>query len=243
MNSSVTFRIDLGNLNKAGRQAANKISAKFHRERGARGSIKNRDFRLINFDQLFRLLEREEKELAKAALSLRPENYGIRACFLGIEPVPKNLVAISGQSYSINGETKKIEFTHFLLKNHFSVYSALNKKMKNDTSREINVYSGYRSPAFQIMLFISLFVENNFDVKKTLRRVALPAYSEHCNAKRQAIDVAPCHGIADLKNFYKTKEYQWLSRNAKEFGLYLSYPPNNKMGMDFEPWHWHFENV
>lgn len=234
--------INFENLDKENRLIAEKISQKFRCERGERGAVKNHDFRVITFDRLFSFLAKDEKKLIDAVLLINPKNYGIKARFLGVEPVPKNLVSIKGQRYIIKKEIKIMEFTHFLPKNNFLAFRELNKKMKSDINREINVYSGYRSPAFQVMLFISKFVGNDFDLKKTLRLACLPAYSEHCSVKIQGIDVAPCRGIADLKNFYKTKEYGWLTHNARQFDFFLSYPKNNKIGMAFEPWHWHFRN-
>lgn len=94
------------------------------------------------------------------------------------------------------------------------------------------------NPKWLILRFNELY---NWNIRKVLKGVALPGWSEHGYPQRQAIDFAPVKGIAKLKDFYKTKEYKWLLKNAKKFGFFLSFPKNNKLGVAFEPWHWHLE--
>jgi len=70
--------------------------------------------------------------------------------------------------------------------------------------------------------------------------MTLPGCSEHGHPPRQGMDVAPAVGIEKMEEFYKTKEYQWLAKNAARFSFELSLPKNNKFGVIFEPWHWRY---
>ena len=75
----------------------------------------------------------------------------------------------------------------------------------------------------------------------TLKRVALPGYSEHGYPLRQGVDIGTFEPVKDIKDFVKTEEYKWLKNNASQFGFYLSFPKGNKSGVMFEPWHWHYK--
>lgn len=114
--------------------------------------------------------------------------------------------------------------------------------MEREIGGAINVASGYRSPAYQALVLFNWLLECKWDIKKALRRVTMPGCSEHGNPARQAVDFGSIKGIKSSKFFYKTKEYKWLLKNAKKFGFFLSYRAGNKFGVDFEPWHWHFES-
>ena len=50
--------------------------------------------------------------------------------------------------------------------------------IKTFPGRKLVVGSGYRSPAYQIATLIYILVNNyDFDIGKTLKRVAMPRYS------------------------------------------------------------------
>lgn len=95
------------------------------------------------------------------------------------------------------------------------------------------IASGFRSPAYQAITFIRLLHDYKGDLKKTLKRVAPPNYSQHNDIKNLAVDFWPAND-----SFEETEEYQWLLNNAGRYGLELSFPENNSQGVDFEPWHW-----
>jgi LAS superfamily LD-carboxypeptidase LdcB len=40
--------------------------------------------------------------------------------------------------------------------------------------------------------------------------------------------------------FESTSAYQWLARNAHNYGFELSFPQGNSQGVSFEPWHWRY---
>ncbi len=197
---------------------------------------------LMSFDDLYGFLNRKEKNLIDKICSVEPKEYGKNfTIFYGINPVPKDLVAIVNQEYfsAKDKNVKKVK-TQYLPKLAFTVFIKMKKAMRKELRTAINVISGYRSPAYQaVILFIVLF-ENRWNVKNTLRRITLPGCSEHGYPLRQGMDVAPEKGIENLEDFDQTNEYKWLLKNAKKFGFSLSYPKGNKYGVIFEPWHWHF---
>jgi D-alanyl-D-alanine carboxypeptidase len=65
---------------------------------------------------------------------------------------------------------------------------------------------------------------------------APPGYSEHHTGC--AVDVTT-DGVAPFETeFEKTAAFRWLTANAARFGFILSYPPGNRHGYQYEPWHW-----
>lgn len=203
---------------------------------------KNSEVRIISFDFLFDFLEKDEKILVEKYRDIDPLAYGFKGRYLGIQNVPKNLVAISNQKYKSKGKVEKIE-TQYLPKPVFEGYKKLNSALYKTTKKKLLVDSGYRSPAYQIITFLWYLNFHKFNFSKTIKRVAIPGYSEHGFPKGQAVDFITTYGIpSDEKplDFAKTTEYQWLLKNATKFGFYQSYPRNNKLGVMFEPWHWQF---
>jgi hypothetical protein len=203
---------------------------------------KTGDFRVVSFPALFRLLSSDEKLFAKKILKIDPTQYGSKVPYLGISKVPASLVAVKNQKYFYEEKMKKIA-TQYVPKLVFGAYQELNRALFKETGRKICIESGYRSPAYQLIVFLRYLHFYDFDLKQTIQRSALPGYSEHGFPKRQALDFINQDGIPDdlgLLDFSKTLEYKWLTKNADTFGFFLSYPQNNKLGMIFEPWHWHF---
>src|SRR5207244_6883745 len=65
---------------------------------------------------------------------------------------------------------------------------------------------------------------------------APPGYSEHHTGC--AIDITT-DGVAPFEvQFETTPAFRWLRANAARFGFVLSYPPGNRHGYQYEPWHW-----
>ena len=196
---------------------------------------------VITFSQLEKYLKKEEKDLIEKILLINPRDYGKKGKFYGIRPVPKNLTVIRNQEYiSVKGKKEKSNPRH-LPKRVYQAFLKLNQALKAETGRQLFIRSGYRSPAYQLYVFLYHLTANNWHLRKTMRGVALPGYSEHGYPIKQGVDLNPVQNISDMKHFYKTKEYKWLLKNASKFGFYLSFPAGNKSGTMFEPWHWHYE--
>lgn len=201
--------------------------------------------RIFGFESLYRLLDKNEINLIKKLLLIEPLKYGFKGKYLGLAGVPNDLVAIRTQKYKFEGKTKSTG-EQYLPKQVFLAYKKLNSALYKDTGKKLLVGSGYRSPAYQVITFLWHLNFHKFNFNKTIKRVAIPGYSEHGFARWQAIDFMTDDGIPTVHkpaDFAKTVEYKWLLENANRFGFYQSYPRNNKLGVAFEPWHWQFRKL
>ena len=107
----------------------------------------------------------------------------------------------------------------------------------------LQLLSGYRS----INLQRDIFYENKSIRYQTAiersRDSAPPGYSEHSTG--YAIDVGDGnYPITHFEvEFEKTPAFKWMKRFASKYHFVLSFPPNNKQGVTYEPWHWRFEGT
>ena len=183
---------------------------------------------IVSFSELFGLLDRREGHLIKKFLKLNPGDFGFKGKFIGMRPAPKNLIFVDGQ---------------FLSESVFSAFWGMKESLYLDIGKRLKIFSGYRSPAYQMIVFLRCLKANAFDLWRTMRGVAFPGYSEHGDPINLAIDLCAADGDSPAvgpKNFEKTREYKWLMQNANKYGFYLSYPEDNEDGVMFEPWHWRF---
>lgn len=75
-------------------------------------------------------------------------------------------------------------------------------------------------------------------IDEILRLVAAPGYSEHHTGR--AIDIGSPEDVSLEKSFARTRAFRWLQKHAVKFGFRMSYPPRNRGGFNYEPWHWCF---
>lgn len=113
-------------------------------------------------------------------------------------------------------------------------------KAAADDGLKIYPSSGYRSVARQTTLFnnqVEKCKKNGYKNPETeaAKVVAKPGTSEHHTGF--AIDF---NGVED--DFYKTKEYAWLMKNAADYGFILRYPQDktNITNVIYEPWHFRY---
>lgn len=198
----------------------------------------NPKFTIISFESFDKLLNEDEIALCKKYLAIDPKEIGYKLPLLGFEDTPDNLVEISNQSYTWENKVETIP-NQYIPKTVYDAFIRLMDAMELDIKKRVLVEWGYRSPARQVHNFFKFFQYYKFDFDQTISRVCFPAYSEHVCDQRQAIDFITAEGIDD--DFDKTSEYKWLQKNAHKFGFYESYPKDNKVGMMYEPWHWHYE--
>lgn len=109
-------------------------------------------------------------------------------------------------------------------------------------SIKIFIYSGYRTIEEQTRYFksqTSMYQKQGYSEQdaqaKAAMSVARPRTSEHNTGL--AIDF---NCVRD--DFYKTKEYAWLIKNAAEYGFILRYAKDkiDKTGVIYEPWHFRY---
>jgi D-alanyl-D-alanine carboxypeptidase len=68
---------------------------------------------------------------------------------------------------------------------------------------------------------------------------APPGHSEHATGYALDFTVRPADGCPDAEACMAAKPaFRWLAANAPRFGFEMSFPPSNKQGVKWEPWHW-----
>ena len=107
----------------------------------------------------------------------------------------------------------------------------------------LKLLSGYRSIDLQRDIFYeNKSIRNQTAVERSMVS-APPGYSEHSTGF--AIDVGDGN-YPDTHfevEFEQTPAFKWMKRFASKYHFVLSFPPNNKQGVTYEPWHWRFEGT
>ena len=217
------------------KEVAIEIVKKFLKEKQ-----RDQEFPRLSFKKLYSIFNNEkEKALFEKILKIDPKKYGQLGCYYEVWEAPDDLVPIENQTYEREGVIKKVDL-QYLPEEAYLAFRKMNEAMKKQIGCSLNIVSGYRSPAYQLLLFLYFLEKDKWDIKKTLRRVALPGWSEHGCPLKQGMDFA-CKDYRKMEDFDKSEEYKWLNENASRFGFYLSFPKGNEFGIMYEPWHWHYE--
>ena len=107
----------------------------------------------------------------------------------------------------------------------------------------LQLLSGFRSIDLQRDIFYeNKSIRNQTAVERSMVS-APPGYSEHSTG--YAIDVGDGN-YPDTHfevEFEQTPAFKWMKRFAPKYHFVLSFPPNNKQGVNYEPWHWRFEGT
>ncbi|MBE9043882.1 D-alanyl-D-alanine carboxypeptidase family protein [Pleurocapsales cyanobacterium LEGE 10410] len=100
--------------------------------------------------------------------------------------------------------------------------------------------SAFRTTEAQEQLFFGIKEQLEQDAAKRAEVSAPPGYSEHHTG--YAIDIGDGDAPATHLEveFAETAAFRWLEQNALRYSFELSFPPNNKQGVSYEPWHWRF---
>jgi hypothetical protein len=199
---------------------------------------------LMTWDELYAPLNVDQRALLDEFRTLTGESLGATSQFFGEAETPPELVPVGPQTYYVSGEGEKTLPPQYLPKPVFDAYERMMAAMEEALGRRLLVESGYRSPAYQLYLFLHYLPTHGFSIRETNRHVALPGHSEHGAPQRQAIDFINEDGINGEEvpeEFEALPEYVWLQRHARSHGFHLSYPRGNPDNTAFEPWHWHYE--
>ena len=128
---------------------------------------------------------------------------------------------------------------------HKDIYENF-KEMQFKASQKgisLQLLSGYRSIDLQREIFYeNKSIRNQTAVERSMVS-APPGYSEHSTG--YAIDVGDGN-YPDTHfevEFEQTPAFKWMKRFAPKYHFVLSFPPNNKQGVTYEPWHWRFEGT
>lgn len=194
--------------------------------------------------ELWQATSPDTREIIEKILALDPSRYGFRGRLVAQGRVPLDIVKMEAQTEERGGEYE-LDSSTYLPRKVFEAFTDMSKAFSNENpGRKLLVGSGYRSPAFQIVTLLYILAKiYKFDLRSTIRRVAMPKYSQHCSATNTAIDIVNIDNQPsdeDPQKFGETVEYRWLLKNAAKFNFKESYPINNPDGIMWEPWHWQF---
>ena len=114
------------------------------------------------------------------------------------------------------------------------------KKMQAAARKEsvnLVVLSGFRSIKRQNYLFYGIAKKRGQTPVQRAKVSAPPGHSEHHTGF--AIDFDDGDTPVRLEQtFADTKAGKWLAQHATAYGFEMSFSPNNKQGVLYEPWHW-----
>ena len=198
---------------------------------------------LLTWDELYKPLSPEEQAFLDAFRALKAERLGATSHYFGEPEAAADLVPVGSQQVLKDGVATPLDPQH-LPREVLDAYQRMMERMETEVGKRLLVESGYRSPAYQLYLFLFYLPKHGYSIAETNRFVALPGHSEHGYPPRQAVDFINEEGINGEdhpEEFEALPEYQWLAAAGQEFGFVLSYPRDNPHHTAFEPWHWHYE--
>ncbi len=193
-------------------------------------------------ERLDELLTADERLVVDRVFAINPSTYGFNGPYVGVEPVPDDLVRVESQPYTEHGQAQQTHVQYVPRPTH-DAFTQMAAAMQQDIARTPLIQSSYRSPAYQAIVFLAILKLYEYDAPKTAKRVAVPGYSEHGMPSSLALDLQTVDGSPsdeDPTDFEHTPEYAWLQQHAGRFGFHRSYPRDNAHGGTFEPWHWRY---
>ena len=200
---------------------------------------------LLSWEDLYVPLDADGRAFLDAFRALRAESLGATSRYFGeVDLATTHIAIIERQTIDKDGHPTPLD-QQYLPANVLSAYQDMMQAMEHGIGTSLRIESGYRSPAYQLYLFLFYLPKHGYSIRETNRFVALPGHSEHGAIQRQAIDFIDEHGINGEdhpEEFEALPEYAWLQAHAAQFGFFLSYPRDNPDHTSFEPWHWHYEN-
>ena len=202
---------------------------------------KEGDAPLLTFEDLYRPLEAEQVRFLEQFRRIDPAAIGGSSRKLPPPAPGTEFVRLENQVILKEGKPVALD-AQYLPKPAHEAYERMMIAMERDLGRRLLVESGYRSPAYQLYLFLFYMPKHDLSVRETNRHVALPGCSEHGSPAFQAIDFITPEGVNGEdhpEEFERLEEFAWLNAHAGEFGFHLSYPRGGPSA--YEPWHWHWE--
>jgi D-alanyl-D-alanine carboxypeptidase len=109
------------------------------------------------------------------------------------------------------------------------------KRAASADSVDLLLVSGFRSVRYQIEL-IRKKLASGQQIDTILAVNAAPGFSEHHTGK--AVDIATPGSRPLTEEFDHSAAFEWLRKNAENFGFSMPYGRDNPYGFAYEPWHW-----
>ena len=177
----------------------------------------------IGLDNPYYTNTKPAKDLNKSYILVNKYNY------LKEDYEPKNL------------ETIKLQYARSGMKLVNYAKDAFEKMAKDAENENLKIIamSTYRDYSYQKNLY-NRYAEN--DGKDTADTYSGRAgFSEHQTGL--AVDIY--NGTEDYTNFEKTKEFQWMKKNAHKYGFILRFPKDKtkQTGYEYESWHYRYVGI
>ncbi|MFH0735313.1 MAG: D-alanyl-D-alanine carboxypeptidase family protein [bacterium] len=208
--------------------------------------LRKTEYAILDYGKLLDLLNFFERYLIKLILTIHPKAVGFNGPFYSLEKA-ENLIKVDSVLFGGKG-TGRETGVQYCPEHSYKDFCKMCEAIKEETGKSIFIDSGYRSSGRQAYLFIYYLVkDNNYCLKENAKWIALPGYSEHGSPINNAVDMVTEEGVNGFsenqtaEDFELTLEYKWLIQNANKYNFYLSYPKDNKLGVAYEPWHWHWQ--
>ena len=100
------------------------------------------------------------------------------------------------------------------------------------------IVSAFRSQRYQADL-LRRKLKRDAHITDILSVSAAPGFSEHHSGC--AIDLAEPGAVPLVEAFAESAAFLWLEENADRFGFIMSFPPENRHSVLYEPWHWCYQ--
>jgi len=208
-------------------------------------SMPKEETKTIAYDDFLNHLNFWERRFVERVFAINPKTLGFKGPYFSKDPVEK-LTLIPAKQFVVDGEEYDTG-VNYMPDPVYADYEKMMQAIDKDLGKRLYVDSAYRSPGYQANLFFYyLGKENNYSLTENAGWVAMPGYSEH-GSQNTAVDFINQDGISGEagkqvpEDFEQLSEYDWLTKNASRYNFYLTYPRNNFFGVNFEPWHWHWE--
>ncbi|MGC5196268.1 M15 family metallopeptidase [Aphanothece microscopica] len=106
---------------------------------------------------------------------------------------------------------------------------------------ELELLSAFRSQDLQKTIFFDVKSERNQKAVERAQVSAPPGFSEHSTGYAVDLGDARMPHTHLSPSFDQTEAFAWLEKHAARHHFILSFPPDNRQGVSYEPWHWRFE--
>lgn len=203
---------------------------------------------LFSYNDLIQGLPPLAKFFAVKLFAIKPSDLGFKGPFYSREAAADPVKVGPVEFQTANGMYST--GVQFLPGHVLESYNALASAMEADLGKRVYVDSGYHSAGRQAYLFIKNVVrEYDYSPSSAAKMSAMPGYSEHGDPEHTAVDFVNSEGVngfnegQEAEDFERTEEFAWLQEHAAKYNFHLSYPRDNKYGVGFEPWHWHYKKA
>ena len=187
--------------------------------------------------ELFAMLVRRLRLRAppKASVTIMPQ---LRALGIALDYGKKReLPVVPEPSHLVSAGSDRFQRTIWLNPDARSAWLAMQATALK-AGVHFEIVSAFRSQRYQADL-LRRKLKRGEQISDILTVSAAPGFSEHHSGC--AIDLAEPGAVPLVEAFADSAAFLWLQENARRFGFIMSFPPENRHGVLYEPWHWCYQ--